>query len=355
MKKTKSVIIGILLIASILTIVTPVSAATITVNPGQSIQDAINSASAGDTILVYPGTYDGYIDIQVKNLRLMASGNVILKSSTTDRVININPNLGTVTIEGFTVYLRDDLGNPGGIIQGMGSSEGTAAYILNNKVIATVNLRNGIQVTGDNSKVIGNIVQGAPLTENWSGSGIHVVNANNVLVKNNKVSGGDNAIAITEWGHNKPIKGMIIEDNLVENVNDGIYIYGWVEDTLIRRNTITKTTWAGILEWHNPTNGTGAPKGTIARNNEIIGNEVADIEIYGSNIEEDHILDARFNWWGSNLGPNTEKLIGPIDYIPWERRHDLPMDQISRILGIGTITGPVGEIIEEAEVSENDS
>jgi len=40
-----------------------VLAATITVNPGDSIQNAINFASNGDTVLVKAGTYDGDINI----------------------------------------------------------------------------------------------------------------------------------------------------------------------------------------------------------------------------------------------------------------------------------------------------
>ncbi len=36
-------------------------------------------------------------------------------------------------------------------------------------------------------------------------------------------------------------------------------------------------------------------------------------------------------------------------------KKDLPMGQIARILGIGTRTGPVGELIEDANVSEKDS
>ena len=44
--------------------------ATIIVNPGGSIQAAVNGAASGDTILVNPGTYTEQVTIN-KNLTLM--------------------------------------------------------------------------------------------------------------------------------------------------------------------------------------------------------------------------------------------------------------------------------------------
>ncbi len=43
------------------------TAAQIHVQPGDSIQDAVNSAHSGDTIIVDPGTYVGNIDISKSN------------------------------------------------------------------------------------------------------------------------------------------------------------------------------------------------------------------------------------------------------------------------------------------------
>lgn len=49
-------------------------AGIINVNPGQSIQAAINAAAAGDQIEVSPGTYTEAIDFLGKAIRLYSSG-----------------------------------------------------------------------------------------------------------------------------------------------------------------------------------------------------------------------------------------------------------------------------------------
>lgn len=363
MRKTKSVIIGILLIASILTIVNPVSAATLEVGPGKTyttIQAAIDSANPGDTILVYPGTYNEYVNINVPNITLRSAGGrdvTIIGPGTETRVLNIAENLGTIVVEGFTITLREDLSNPDGIIQGSLSGTGTACHILNNKVVAKDNLRNAIQVSGDNSKVIGNIVIGAPLASPWASTGIGVVGAKNVLVKDNYVTGSNVGIALTDysglWAIPTPAD-IIIETNILEKNNVGILLYGIVEKTLIINNTIKNNNY-GIREDHWPNFGSGGPKNTVAHYNEICHNEI-EIGVRGVNapFAEEHILDARFNNWCSCSGPNRNNLIGPIGYLPFERTCNLPMDQISRIMGIGTRTGPVGELIEDANVSQED-
>ena len=45
--------------------------ATIAVFPGQSIQDAINSAQSGDSILLYDGNYNGDISIIAKDVEII--------------------------------------------------------------------------------------------------------------------------------------------------------------------------------------------------------------------------------------------------------------------------------------------
>ena len=80
----------ILLVSSIILIfgvIGPVSAATITVNPGQSIQSAINSASNDDTIIVNTGIYNENIVVN-KKITLIANGNVdIIAGDNQDPVI----------------------------------------------------------------------------------------------------------------------------------------------------------------------------------------------------------------------------------------------------------------------------
>lgn len=58
MKKINTIIITALLFASVFILISPVSAATYNVYPGNDIRAIIQSASAGDTIYVHAGTYN---------------------------------------------------------------------------------------------------------------------------------------------------------------------------------------------------------------------------------------------------------------------------------------------------------
>ena len=74
MKKIKSAIVGILLVVSMLIVINPISAATVTISPGVEIQAAIDAASPGDTILVNPGTYYGNIIVYKPGLTIKSTG-----------------------------------------------------------------------------------------------------------------------------------------------------------------------------------------------------------------------------------------------------------------------------------------
>lgn len=70
-------------------------------------------------------------------------------------------NLGDVTFEGFTVenFTQD------GIKQSYSQKAGTRFHVINNVVTPQADyLRNGIEVTGDGSTVVGNTINGMQLT-----------------------------------------------------------------------------------------------------------------------------------------------------------------------------------------------
>ncbi len=348
MKKIKSIIIGILLVASILAVISPVSAATLEVGPGKTyatINAAIGASNNGDTIIIYPGTYNENVTINKQNLTLKSVGG---RDSTTigpgtglnqNSVISIQAGLGTITVDGFTVILSPStLGgyHPIGIRQGMSASTGTSCYIFNNKIKVTGTLRNGIQVSGDNSKVVGNIVEGGPLTEDWGSSGILIATTattKNILIKDNYLLGEmDYGIGIITWGGGE-LSDIQIENNIVEkSIWAGISIGGKVSNTLVQNNIIKNNKTAGLEEIHNNYYGyaAGNPTGTRVYYNQFCNNE-KDIDIYDdpndSYVIGEPKLDARSNY--GCISSNT-----------------LPMDQISRILGFGKSKYTTGEIIE---------
>ena len=74
LQKTKIVILVVLTVLFTLRAAAgSASAATIYVEPGDSIQRAVNNAQPGDTIIVKPGTYNGDIEISTANLTLVSS------------------------------------------------------------------------------------------------------------------------------------------------------------------------------------------------------------------------------------------------------------------------------------------
>jgi parallel beta-helix repeat protein len=97
----------------------PAGAATIVVNPGQSIQAAVDAANPGDTVLVRPGTYYQEVVIQTDRIKLQGSLAAIrpplVDTSPCGQIAicvvgNIDFNTGEifgyvhgVTVTGFTV------------------------------------------------------------------------------------------------------------------------------------------------------------------------------------------------------------------------------------------------------------
>lgn len=339
MKKIKSILIGILLLLSILAVMNPVSAATREVGPGKAyttINGALAAAGVGDTILVYPGTYDEYVNITVPNLTLksVAGRNftVIGPGTDDDRVININSGLGTITIDGFTI-LCPIVPLPNGIIQSFAGRDGTTGHILNNKIIAQSKpFKNAIQLTGDNSRVIGNIVEGETLDDTvWSGTGINIYGTKSII-KDNQVSGSDFGISIAEYATygGPPITDTVIENNILEKcAYAGVYIRGNVTNTLIKNNIIENNPRWGIRERHyDIPQITGDPCGTKVYFNFFCNN---GIDMESTSSDGPHHpncklceIEARGNTWC---------------------KPELPMDQISKILKIAN-SKTTGEIID---------
>lgn len=117
---------------------------TIVVNPGGSIQDAVNQAVAGDTVLVRPGTYTQKISISGKNglsnafITVKADSGAILDGTglapvNRQGLITIADS-SYVRVEGFEIrnftYNGTDRTPVGILVQGSGSQ----LKILNNRI-----------------------------------------------------------------------------------------------------------------------------------------------------------------------------------------------------------------------------
>ena len=202
----------ILLVSSIILIfgvIGPVSAATITVNPGQSIQSAINSASNDDTIIVNTGIYNENIVVN-KKITLIANGNVDIIAGD-----NQNPVI-TVTASG-TVIKNFKLSNSIVGVQYFGTVSNN--QLINNIIVGTgTSYGNGISFsTGTASN---NLVQGNTISNELHGILFNEGNVNNIVNCNNITLGGAGAGIYSIDGS----IGMIITDTDNYELIDDLYL-----------------------------------------------------------------------------------------------------------------------------------
>jgi len=304
----------------------------------KTIQAAINAAAPGDTINVAAGIYIENVVINVPNLTLQSTAGrdlTIIDNPNAPTVtigIYVNKNLGTITVDGFTA---NNFRN--GIIQSYSQSEGTSFIVKNCKVIpendgtGNAYLRNGIQVSGDGSKIIDNIVVGAPLTHDWSSSAIGVVNASNVLVQGNVVTGpADIGIDINNYSstlvnnitiNNNQISGALSgvtmeasSSNSTPNVQNVFITNNILKDSQtegqgvnVERVTLTNLTITGNEITGNDHAGVrfSETSATIAGDILLNNNYLSGNTSYGIDNGTTYSINATNNWWGNASGPHN--------------------------------------------------
>jgi PGF-pre-PGF domain-containing protein len=266
------------------------TAAEIHVQPGGSIQAAVNSAKSDDTIIVEPGTYTGNIDISrdyannLNNLVLMASssnpGDTIIVADNTagptvKGVISIKYKTH-VTIKGFTITgARND-------VAGVYLSQGKQCTVENNIFL---NDGLGVKLTSFTDSVVRNNNFNRTSTFG-TGTAIDIEQSGNTMVSGNSISNQNNGIHIV--GSNskgstisrnsisqntnsgilmESAKGVTLEGNtLNSNKNDGIYLSFSDENNLTNNNVlmlgsaVNGTNTNGINLYHSKSN-------TISNNN----------------------------------------------------------------------------------------
>jgi len=196
------------------------------------IQDAIDAARSGDTIVVLPGTYRENIRIREKTILLKSSDPTnpdIVKSTILDGVEYGRPTVnfgeGTfATIDGFTIlFTLGGTGSQCAACAGAIYAREASPYIRNNRIINSKN--SGIALYESAAHIEGN------------------------LIANNSSTSPGGGITIDSYGQAPTIIGNTFEGNSAPS-GGAIFII---------------TTAVG-----DPTPGCAAP--TIVRNNEFINN-----------------------------------------------------------------------------------
>lgn len=251
------------------------------------IMDAIGMAVHGQVIEVRPGTYTGPIHIHgdagQKDITIRSSEGpaaTIIDPEGAFAAVTVAADRGNVTFEGFTI-----LGNwtAIGIGQGLAAAEGTVFDVRDNIIEAPKNTTqhgNSIQVTGHGSTVIGNTVAVTNLLHpDWSASGILSYGANDVLIRDNVVTGDspDTCISIGGGRFSTPISTDVdVINNTASGCNRGVLVQAGVVNATIQDNVIFNNTHGASSQAVE----TWQPAGTTISGNAFSENAIQVIDEY---------------------------------------------------------------------------
>ncbi|MCX9085725.1 MAG: PGF-pre-PGF domain-containing protein [Candidatus Methanoperedens sp.] len=265
--KALKIVVGFLMLSLYLAWVA--SAATLTVNASggaeyMKIQDAINDGSAGDTILVYSGTYYENVNV-TKQLFMRGIGSPLVNGGGGGSAITLESD--GIVIEGFTAT-------------GVTSyPEAGIKIVSNNNTLrgnnASSNDHNGIYLdsVSNNNTVIGNNA-----SNNWNGISLQYSSNNNTVIgnnasnnmrgiylyysSNNTISGNNasnntNGISL-EYSTSNTISG----NNANSNINHGILLSDSSNNNMLSGNNVSNNGLYGIY--------------LFGSNNTIIGNNASN-------------------------------------------------------------------------------
>lgn len=197
-------------------------AASITVAPGGSIQSALDSANAGDTVVVKPGNYTGTVTFKKNDVTLQGEpGAIINGSGNTARGLITFDGRSNIKIIGMTVT------NAGG--HGMYGGGGVSNITIQGNTVSKS--KDGGIFVGDGSNVV---IDGNTVTENNGGAaggdieqaaneGITLFNIKTFEIKNNIVHGNfEEGIDVK----NGTTDGSIHNNSVYDNNGPNIYIDG---------------------------------------------------------------------------------------------------------------------------------
>ena len=251
---------------SVFLIDTPTASATVYyVNPGESIQAAVDNASDGDMIIVHDGVYTENIDVD-KRLTIQSENGyaTVQAANTSDSVFEVTANY--VNISEFTVknssscagislkgvdHCNMSYNNISNNNRGIYGNATTNNTILNNTVLK--NKQFGIVLKDSrNNTIMNNIAS----NNAGCGIGLHPSQHNVVeenIVWSNSIENGLGGISLYLSDSNSIMKNKvssdpyggivlvfsnktIIEDNTISNNTYGIYLESSQNDT-IKNNT----------------------------------------------------------------------------------------------------------------------
>jgi serine protease len=210
-----------------------------------TIQDAIDAAVAGDTVLVAAGTYNEAIDFQAKAITVVSesgAASTVINGDGVGAVVTMHANDGeTPVLRGFTVR---NGGSPG-FTDGAIDTSGGPAVIEENTITGNRFCGEGAVTARFSSATIRNNLISDNSQESCSGgvggAGVSIVGAGTVQLLNNVITGnthGTGAGGVELFAAGTPtISGNVIKDN-VGGSGGGMGLLN-VSDAAITNNVIT--------------------------------------------------------------------------------------------------------------------
>jgi hypothetical protein len=308
-KKIFGILLALVLVVSLgLVTAAPLLADTIDV-PGNydTIQEAINAASAGDTITVAAGEYDAFMVVGKENISIIgAEGTTVTTANLVS--VDVGP-IGDAWVMA-AVYESENINIEGIDFNGagVGGKEVVVGitYVDSTGRIADLRVENIIgDELGAGVAIIGDI-------------GISAVDFSGIIVENSMAG-----VAI--WDAEANLDGCMITDmspdggfGIMESgvgIVIGIPGEDWGPSTVeMKGSTISNNDVIGIYVCDDST--------LEAHFNNIVGNAECGVLNDGG-----ETVDATYNWWGHASGPwhSTNPLgmgnaiVGNVDFEPWLR------------------------------------
>jgi len=327
-KKIMTAALAVLLFTAVITAVA--SATTIWVPEGgnQMIQQAVNNATAGDTIIVRDGTYNENVDVGMAHLTIRSQNGsancIVAAASSDDHVFDVQQDY--VNISGFTV--KDATG---GDMAGIYLSGREHCSISDNNALNSwygISLQSSsdntlTSNTANSNNVVGIHLSGSSnnntLTGNTANSnndyGILSGSSNNNTLTGNNASNNYNGICLSSSSNNT------LTGNNASNNNYGIRLFSSSNNTLTG-NTANSNSRHGIDLYDSSYNNVSCnwvqnntvagfrlrvkdvSTGNTIENNNIIANgdyndTSGGYEWQFENAQSDEVSTAG-NWWGTN-------------------------------------------------------
>lgn len=220
----------------------PISAVNVTINPTDSIQDAIDKADPGDTITMNIGTYN-QSSIQInKELTLMGATNnpddVIIDAQQNGRVIEVLADVNNVKLQGLTITngYFDGTFNAGAGISNQGGTEAQPTQIINCELINNNATDEGGAIYNHGNLIITDCI----LTNNTAGgNGGGISNRGNLAITDSLIQ---NNTAPSFGGGMYNLDTMTLTTSIIQQnqawggggiLNDGEMI---ITDSIIQQN-----------------------------------------------------------------------------------------------------------------------